>query len=186
MCSGSHTHRWSIILINRLEFFLSYISHRTWSIIFRTDQRTYKRKLCMIFRCQSFFPEITFCTTNSLKIQYIRKSTIYSGRNRTTMKQCHHLVICQALCKIPSPTHSNLIITFEKVNLCPRHTIIFHLLNPVFRIFSNTTRPCPNDNFHILLFSIKTQSTYVALGPTRIKCHIFNSMLRCPINIILI
>ena len=109
----------------------------------------------MIFRRQSAFPEITLSTTDSLKIQDVGISTIDPGWNRTTMEQGNHLIVCQALCKLPSPTHSNLITAFKEIDLCSGNTIVFHLLNPVLRILSNTTCPCPNQNFHILLFCIK-------------------------------
>lgn len=104
----------------------------------------------MVFGRDGLFPEIAFSPSHSLIIHHVGVSTVQAHRYGTTVEDGHHPVLRQPFGKFAPPTHGNLVVAFEEINLGTRHPALVHLLDPIVRILQRATGPSPNQYLHVL------------------------------------
>ena len=140
----------------------------------------------MVFGRDGLFPEIAFSPSHSLIIHHVGVSTVQAHRYGTTVEDGHHPVLRQPFGKFAPPTHGNLVVAFEEINLGTRHPALVHLLDPIVRILQRATGPSPNQYLHVLPPGIVAQFLDVLHFPSGIERHVFYTVLRSPVYIVFI
>ena len=181
----------NVVTLNELT--LLRVAHSTGSVVHRTASHTCERKCHIVLGRKVVCPFILLATVNTLRSKHVGVSACDTCGLVRAMVVNEQLELGSTFSSIVVPLNHPLVVTLHKVNLKTLYAPLFELGKSLVHLLLET-QPChPQDDAHVLLFTVTDKLCEVNLGnnvknsladvvPTLVENNILDAVSRCKVD----